>query len=128
LGQTFASSGRARASAYESSLERTGDQGIGSGEFTTAGASIYGRQCQSCHGADGVGNAAQGAPRLGGQHYGYLMRQMFDAVDGRRPALPQLHARRIAPLDFNEVRAVSDYLSRIGASPEARDTSMLPPR
>jgi len=118
----------ADVAAFVSALERTDDQGIGSGELTAQGAAIYGRQCQSCHGADAVGDAARAIPRLGGQHYGYLMRQMYDAVDSRRPALPALHAKRIAPLDFNEVRAVADYLARIGASANARDTSMLPPQ
>jgi cytochrome c553 len=118
----------ADVAAYVSQLDRPGDQGIGSGEFTSQGASLYGRHCQSCHGPDAVGDDAEAIPRLAGQHYGYLMRQMYDAVDGRRPALPQLHAKRIAPLDFNEVRAVSDYLSRIGAGSAARDTSMLPPK
>ena len=117
----------ADVAAFVSKLDRLGDQGIGSGEFTTQGASIYGRQCQSCHGADGAGDDARSIPRLGGQHYGYLMRQMYNAVDGRRLAMPSLHVKRIAPLDFNEVRAVSDYLSRIGATAAARDTSMLPP-
>ena len=115
----------ADVAAYVSALDRPGDQGIGSGEFTTQGAAIYGRQCQSCHGAAALGDEARGIPRLAGQHYGYLMREMYNAVDGRRPALPRLHAKRIAPLDFNEVRAVSDYVSRIGASPAARDTSTL---
>lgn len=118
----------ADVAAFVSALERTGEQGIGSGEFTAQGAAIYGRQCQSCHGADAAGDDARAIPRLGGQHYGYLMRQMYDAVDSRRPALPALHAKRIAPLDFNEVRAVADYLSRLGASATARDTSMLPPQ
>ena len=40
--------------------------------------------------------------------------QMYDAVDGRRPALPRLHSQRIATLDFEQVRAISDYLARIG--------------
>ena len=56
----------------------------------------------------------EGVPRLAGQHYGYLMRQMYDAVDGRRPALSRLHSKRLAPLDFEQIRAVSDYLARIG--------------
>jgi cytochrome c553 len=105
----------ADVAAFVSALDRPPDRGIGSGESTALGAAIYGKQCQSCHGADAVGDAARDIPRLGGQHYGYLMRQMYDAVDGRRPALSALHARRIEPLDFEEVRAVSDYLSRIGA-------------
>jgi cytochrome c553 len=118
----------ADVAAYVSALNRPTDQGVGSGEFTSTGAAIYGRHCQSCHGANAVGDDARSIPRLAGQHYGYLMRQMYDAVDGRRPALPRLHSARIAPLDFNEVRAVSDYLSRIGASTSAPDTSALPPR
>jgi len=118
----------ADVAAYVSALDRPTDQGVGSGELTATGATLYGRQCQSCHGANAVGDDALGIPQLAGQHYGYLMRQMYDAVDGRRPALPRLHSSRIAPLDFNEVRAVSDYLSRLGASSEARDTSALPPR
>jgi len=118
----------ADVAAFVSSQPRSGDQGIGSGEFATLGASIYGRQCQSCHGVDGVGDGSNGVPRLGGQHYGYLLRQMYNAVDGRRPTLPQLHSTRIEPLDFNEVRAVSDYLSRLGATAAARDTSSLPPQ
>ena len=34
-------------------------------------------------------------------------------VDRRRPTLQVVHPRKIAPLDFEEVRAVADYLSRI---------------
>ncbi|MDF3021264.1 MAG: cytochrome, partial [Steroidobacteraceae bacterium] len=71
----------------------------------------------ACHGRDGDGDPSRGVPRLGGQHYGYLMRQMYDAVDGRRVTLPGLHSQRIAPLDFPQVRAVADYLSRIGWPP-----------
>jgi cytochrome c553 len=107
----------ADVAAYVSDLDRPSDQGLGSGDNTSIGAAIYGRHCASCHGIDGVGDDARFIPRLAGQHYGYLMRQMYDAVDGRRPALPQLHATRIEPLDFAEVRAVADFISRIGAAP-----------
>jgi cytochrome c553 len=106
----------ADVAAYVSKLDYAGDQGIGSGEYTTQGALIYGKHCQSCHGAGAYGDAGRGIPRLAGQHYGYLVRQMYDAADGRRPALPGVHAKRIAPLDFNEVRAVADYISRVGAT------------
>jgi cytochrome c553 len=99
---------------YVSKLDRLGTRGIGTGEFIEEGSRIYGKQCESCHGPEAEGNAQSGVPRLAGQHYGYLMRQMYDAVDGRRPALPRLHSQRIAPLDFEQVRAISDYLARIG--------------
>jgi cytochrome c553 len=88
--------------------------GAGDGLHATDGARIFGSRCASCHGANGAGDAARAIPRLAGQHYGYLMRQMYDAVDGRRPTLQLVHPRKIEPLDFEEVRAVADYLSRIG--------------
>jgi cytochrome c553 len=100
--------------AYVSKLTLPQTRGIGSGEFMEQGSSVYAAQCASCHGPVAEGNAARGVPRLAGQHYGYLMRQMYDAVDGRRPALSRLHSQRIAPLDFEQVRALSDYLARIG--------------
>jgi cytochrome c553 len=104
----------ADVSTYVSQLSLLGKRGIGSGEFVDEGRQIFAQQCQSCHGAEGQGDAKSSVPRIGGQHYAYLMRQMYDAVDGRRPALPRLHSKRIAPLDFEQVRAVSDFLARIG--------------
>jgi cytochrome c553 len=108
----------ADVAAYVSELQRGGKRGIGSGEFVEEGSQIYAKDCQGCHGASAEGNAEQGVPRLAGQHYAYLMRQMYDAVDGRRPALPRLHSQRIEPLDFAQVRAVSDFLARIGWNKE----------
>ena len=110
----------ADVSAYVSGLEFSGARGVGDGTRATAGALLFGARCASCHGADGRGNAARLVPRLAGQHYSYLVRQMYDAVDGRRPSLVEIHARRIEPLDYDQVRGVADYLSRI--------TSPAPPR
>jgi cytochrome c553 len=89
-------------------------RGIGNGELVTEGGSIFAKQCQSCHGKEAEGNAEKAVPRLAGQHYGYLVRQMYDAVDGRRPTLPALHSQRIEPLDYEQVRSVADFLARIG--------------
>jgi cytochrome c553 len=101
---------------YAASQERGGARGIGNGEFTELGREIFLERCRSCHGADGQGDDARLIPRLAGQHYGYLLRQMYDAVDGRRASMARSHSPRVAPLDFDEVRALADYLSRIGAS------------
>lgn len=108
----------ADVAAYVSELQRAGKRGIGSGEFVAEGSQIYAKNCQNCHGAAAEGNEQKGVPRLAGQHYAYLVRQMYDAVDGRRPALPALHSHRIEPLDFEQVRAVSDFLARVGWNPE----------
>lgn len=105
--------------AYVTSLERGASRGIGEGTYATDGAILYGQRCASCHRPDGSGDAAKAIPRLAGQHYDYLLRQMYDAVDGRRPALDKVHANKIEPLDFQQVRALADFLSRIGWDPDS---------
>jgi cytochrome c553 len=104
----------ADVAVYVASLERGGKRGVGDGSHASDGALIFGARCASCHRFDGSGDAARSVPRLGGQHYSYLIRQMYDAVDGRRPSLEAVHAQKIEPLDFQQVRAVADYLSRVG--------------
>jgi cytochrome c553 len=98
---------------YVSQLPPTGARGTGAGNLATAGALLFGARCASCHGADGRGDARRVIPRLAGQHYGYLVRQLYDAADGRRPTLVDVHQRKIQPLDFDQVRGIADYLSRI---------------
>jgi cytochrome c553 len=117
----------ADVAAHVSKLDHAGTRGVGSGEFIEEGKAIYTKQCASCHGPAAEGSAERTVPRLAGQHYGYLMRQMYDAVDGRRPALPRLHSQRIAPLDFEQVRAVSDYLARIGWKQDGASAQEAPP-
>jgi cytochrome c553 len=102
----------ADVAGYVSSLEG-GPIGVGDGDQVEDGARLFSVRCASCHGADGLGNPAESVPRLAGQHYAYLVRQMYDAVDGRRPTLQRIHPRKIEPLDFQQVRAVADYLSRL---------------
>lgn len=99
---------------YVSELDRDGARGVGSGQFLERGAAIYESACASCHGAQAEGNDAKDIPRISGQHSGYLMRQIYDAVDNRRPPLSRTHGKRFAPLAFEEVQGLSDYLSRLG--------------
>lgn len=84
----------------------------GSGEYLRHGAEVYGRLCASCHGP-----AAEGAeryPRLAGQHYEYLLRQMHDALEGRRPNFPSEHVRLLQHFELADLAGVADYLSRQG--------------
>jgi cytochrome c553 len=105
---------------YASQLERGGARGIGDGTQLEAGAALYAKHCASCHGGQAEGNDKRAIPRLAGQHAGYLSRQVYDAVDGRRPRLARSHGKAFAPLAFEEVRGLSDYLARIGwNSPQA---------
>ncbi len=103
----------ADVAGYVSSLDDPSPPGPGTGELVPHGASIYFRLCESCHGASGQGDPEHAVPRIAGQHYEYLRRQIYDAVDGRRPGFPSSHVRLLARLDRDDIAGVSDYLSRI---------------
>jgi cytochrome c553 len=99
---------------FVSDLSPEGTRGSGDGLFLERGREIYVGQCASCHGVSAAGETSRGIPRLAGQHAGYLTRQIYDAVDGRRPQLTRSHRERFEKLVFDEVRGLADYLSRIG--------------
>ena len=104
----------ADVASFVSHLDRGGARGIGDGTQVERGAALYVSKCVSCHGINGEGDGQKGIPRIGGQDAGYLMRQIYDAVDGRRPPLSDTHRKRFARLDFDDVRGLSDFLSRAG--------------
>jgi len=105
----------ADVAGYVSQLDDPTPAGLGSGELVAHGASVYLRRCQTCHGTSGQGDPDHGIPRLSGQHYEYLRRQMYDAVDGRRPGFPPSHVRLLAQLEHDDIAGVADYLSRIAS-------------
>jgi cytochrome c553 len=105
---------------YVSQLDRKGPTGRGDGLFLEQGEKIHVEQCAGCHGMQGEGNDARDIPMLAGQHAAYLSRQMYNAVDGRRLPLTRTHRKRFAPLSFDEVRGLADYLSRL----ESRDDAL----
>ena len=83
------------------------------GDNLAHGANLYQVNCASCHGGRGEGDDVGAVPMLAGQHPAYLLRQMYDSVDERRPALAQLHKKHIKPLDFEQLRAIANFLSRV---------------
>ncbi len=103
----------ADVSAYIAQLYDPSPAGVGSGELAPHGASVYFRLCESCHGSSGQGDSEHAVPKIAGQHYEYLRRQIYDAVDGRRPGFPASHVRLLARLDHDDIAGVADYLSRI---------------
>lgn len=103
---------------YVSRLSRDGARGIGDGEYVERGRAQYANRCAGCHGAQAEGNDSKGIPRIAGQHASYLARQIYDAVDDRRPLLARSHGKYFKPMDFQDVLGVTDYLARIGWNPE----------
>lgn len=97
---------------YVSHLEISSVPGVGSGELVEHGGSVYAQQCQSCHGVSGEGNDKRVIPRIGGQHFEYLRRQIYDAVEHRRPNFSARHVRLFARLERDDIVGLADYLSR----------------
>jgi cytochrome c553 len=104
----------ADVAAFVSRLDHGGARGVGDGTLVERGAALYSSRCASCHGAGGEGDGPAWVPRLGGQHAIYLFRQIYDAVDGRRPPMSRAHRKLLERLDFEDVLGLSDYLSRVG--------------
>src|SRR5262249_51759112 len=96
--------------------EPSGPAGQGSGKNVDAGVALYAKRCGSCHGASAAGNDAHAIPKVAGQHYEYLQRQIYDAVDGRRPNFSPAHIRLLPQPEHDDIEAVADYLSRLPSS------------
>jgi cytochrome c553 len=101
----------ADVAAYINQLRIHSTPGVGPGDHIGTGAALYARQCQSCHGRSGEGIGKSRIPRLAGQHYEYLVRQIHDAVEGRRPNFSDSHVRLLARLQDDDIAALAQYLS-----------------
>lgn len=108
----------ADVAAFASALDRPVSREVGEGMWLECGAKTYDRECTSCHGAAGEGDARKLVPRLAGQHYEYLLRQMYDAVDSRRPNFSRAHVRLLKRFVVEDFEGVADHLSRIEPSRE----------
>jgi cytochrome c553 len=105
----------ADVAAYASEIETLPEEGVsvGSGENLSRGTEVYSRSCASCHGKSGNGSGQQHIPRLAGQNYAYLVRQIHDAVEGRTPNFSVAHISLLKGLDYADIMGVADYLARI---------------
>jgi cytochrome c553 len=102
----------ADVAGYAARLSRDMPRNVGDGVLVAHGAKVYAQRCAECHGAAGEGDNDATTPRLAGQHYEYLLRQMYDAVDGRRPNFSAGHVRILARLQRDDLVGVADFLAR----------------
>jgi len=102
----------ADVAGYISQLSGDGARNIGNGELAKHGGEVYAAKCAKCHGPMAEGSAPDHVPRLAGQHYAYLLRQMYDAVDGRRPNFSPAHVRLLAKLERDDFVGLADFLAR----------------
>ena len=101
--------------AYVSYLPRFSPTaaGIGDGKNLGEGASVYFRTCERCHGPLGQGDLLRNRPRLAGQHYAYLLRQLQETAANQRPGMGREHVDMLKDVSPEQLRGVADYLSRV---------------
>lgn len=95
----------------------------GPGEHLRVGQEIYTHICAACHGADGRGEAGNGVPRVAGQHYPYLRRQIDLAAALHRALAPPEMTSALRSMRPPEMDALADYMSRLGKSEALLDSN-----
>jgi cytochrome c553 len=103
----------ADVAVYIQQMKPPEDNGKGPGIDGETGKKLYRRDCASCHGGAGEGDATKFFPVVAGQHYRYLLRQAQDIRDGRRRNSNPVMVRAIKTYTDKEIDAVADYLSRL---------------
>lgn len=103
----------ADVAAYIETLPMTHDNGTGPGTNLKIGKQLYQEHCVECHGVNGEGDAERFYPRIHGQHYRYLLRQIEWIRDGKRRNANEGMVEKIKGFSQEDLEAVTDYVSRI---------------
>lgn len=84
----------------------------GSPEFEQ-GKKLFSSHCTECHGKNGGGNPNKLYPRIHGQHYNYLLRQLKWMRDGRRRSVKHDMLKNINSYTEADIAQVANYVSRL---------------
>lgn len=102
--------------AYLSALQWNPSPVTGMGEHLRVGQEIYTHICAACHDADGRGQATNRVPRIAGQHYPYLRRQVEELARLHRDLAPPEMTSALRGMRESEKDALADYVARLGNS------------
>jgi cytochrome c553 len=97
----------------------------GSGEHLRVGQELYAHICAACHGVTGQGESGNRVPRIAGQHYPYLKRQIEAAAGLHKDLAPPEMTSALRGMRPQEMDALADYISRLGNSEALLDSSRL---
>ncbi len=87
--------------------------GLGKGNDDARAEKLYYRKCAECHGADGSGDKKRFYPRIQGQHYEYLLRQIKWIREGKRRNANAVMTQRVKKLKDKDLELLVDYVSRL---------------
>ena len=110
---------------YLSGLNANPNPVKGSGEHLRVGQELYTHICAACHGPAGRGERGNRVPRIAGQHYPYLRRQIEAAADLHKDLAPPEMTSALRGMRPQEKDALADYISRLGDSGALLDSNRL---
>ncbi len=110
----------ADAAAYVSRLPMPADNGRGPGVDLDSSEKVYQARCGNCHGRQGEGDADRFFPKVAGQHYKYLLRQLRDTRDGARQNSDPRMVDVLKGRADSELDALADYMARLPATTATR--------
>lgn len=110
---TQGAQGIADVSGYISQLPMVPNNGIGPGVDLELGQEIYQFYCEECHSKRGEGDNKEFYPNVAGQHYEYLLREIFWIQSGRRRNSDSTMVKKVKELNGRDISAVADYISRL---------------
>jgi len=109
--------------SYLSGLEANPNPVYGSGQHLRLGQELFAHICAACHGIDGRGESGNRVPRIAGQHYPYLRRQIESAAELHKDLAPPEMTSALRGMRPSEKDAVADYVARLGNSDALLDTN-----
>ncbi len=111
----------ADVAAYIAQMKMTPDNGKGEWAEGTPefekGQRLYAENCAECHGVSGEGDPDTLYPKIHGQHYRYLLRQLDWMRSGKRRGVRHNMLKNINKFSGTEIAYVANFVSRI-AVPE----------
>jgi len=105
-------------SAYIQQLLMVPNNSVGSGLNLSGAEKIYKDNCTKCHGENGEGDAQEFYPRIQGQHYQYILRQLEWIKSGKRRNADEKMVKQIQGFSHSELALIADYVSRLKPNKE----------
>jgi len=102
---------------YLERLKKSPSNLTGPGDNLELGEKVYVKECAECHGANGEGKAEEFYPKIHGQNYNYLLRQMMWIKNGQRKNANKNMVKQIKRFTEEDITAVIDYVSRLRPDP-----------
>ncbi|MBL7002626.1 MAG: c-type cytochrome [Gammaproteobacteria bacterium] len=99
--------------AYISQLPMSPNNSIGPGYKLDEGQVLYEKNCKQCHKSNGEGVADKFYPRVQGQHFSYIKRQLFWIKKEKRRNADEEMVSQLKDFSVRDIDLIADYTSRL---------------